>query len=115
MAAGAGLRFSSGLGVHFMNSYPWLGGSHPAPPTRSPRNASVPGATGWEWWMATEEVRRLFSCLGVSLRETPILDLAVLTDSPKAEPWGAAAPQGSVLGVVDRFRTRSLSILTSHA
>ena len=24
---------------------------------------------------------------------------------PKAEPWGASAHQGSVLGVVDRFRT----------
>ena len=43
--------------------------------------------------------------LGSLLMQTPILGLAVLADSPKAEPWRASARQGSVLGVVYKFRT----------
>ena len=36
--------------------------------------------------MATEAVCPFISCLGVSLCETPLLGLAVLTDSPKSNP-----------------------------
>ena len=60
-------------------------------------------------------IRPLSHCLGVSFHETPVVGLAVLTDSPKAEPWRASAHQGSVLGVADRFRTRSGLVIGSVA
>ncbi len=58
--------------------------------------------------MATEVDPWLFSCLGVRIRELLSLAWGFSPPRPKTEPRGELAPQGSVLGVVDRFRTPSV-------
>jgi len=54
--------------------------------------------------MATEVARQFFRCLGGRYRDPLFYSWRSSRPRPKAEPWGTD-PQGSVLGVVDRFRT----------
>ena len=60
--------------------------------------------------MPAGAVPRFSSGLGVSLRETPIVDLGVLTPHSNHKLQKRFGPWSLWLGVVDRFRTRALSL-----